>query len=157
MRIFKQTAEKYGAFLYKQYLNTIKETLESLSTDEGLKDIPWPNNLGEEVIALIYFAFDFGMAYGNETDIRDRIRDGFLDEFRPGGKLAELLESRSDEYGNAIKETSKEEPYERIGKAAANHIGIKNDPLVYLTFGSILGNNYTNVRDIVNINIEHLK
>lgn len=157
MSIFKQVAEKYGAILYKQYLDTIKKTLEAFSNDEGLKNIPWPNNLGEEVIALLYFAYDFGMAYGNETVIRDRIRDGFLDEFRPGGKLVELLESRSDEYGNIVKESSKEEPYKRIGKAVANHLGIGNDPLVFLTLGSIWGNNYTTVRDKVNQNIRNLK
>jgi uncharacterized membrane protein YuzA (DUF378 family) len=108
-------------------------------------------NLEFEIAALLYFAFDFGMAHGEETETRNKIRDAFL-EAKPINKVEyERITSRVEEYISALKlENDSERRQLLLGNVFAKHIGNANDAFVvswaWLQYGaaSKLANDLTN-------------
>lgn len=123
----KQKAEdgyfqEIGRELRKSYDKLCNEALASFK--ELAEDIERSENLELEIASLLYFAFDFGMAAGTETEIRNKIRDAFLEAKPIDDVEAERISSRVEEYLNELRtEHDRERQMLLLGNVFAKHTG----------------------------------
>lgn len=115
-------AEEFGALLRVSYAEMCIHALQKLN-EEIPSTTAVDSKLGDEVGALIYFAFDLGMASGTETTLRNRIRDGFLAAAPPSAGAAKLMADRSDEYATAMRNPDRERGMLALGKVFTDHTG----------------------------------
>jgi len=115
-----------GRELRRAYDKLCNEAFESFK--ELHEDIEVPQNLEFEIASLLYFAFDIGMASGTETEIRNKIRDAFL-EAKPIDEVeAERTSSRVEEYLNELRtEHDREKQMLLLGNVFAKHTGNEDD------------------------------
>lgn len=118
-----------GKKLRKSYDRLCNEVFHSFKElGEGKKHT---ENLEFEIACLLYCAFDLGMAHGKETEIRNRIRDAFL-EAEPINKVEyERIRSRIEEYINALRfEGDRERQSLLFGNVFAKRTGNADDIFV---------------------------
>ena len=151
----KLTAEQFGSSLQLEYINTYKNSLNKILNIRQ-SDIIWPDNTNNEVLALIYFAFDLGMSSGPETSLRNRIRDGFITASSIKPVTAEFLNNRCNEYSMALQIRDREKGILALGNVFANYTGHKDDiyiiMLAVIHFRTIL----KMVVDVINNSITKL-
>jgi uncharacterized membrane protein YuzA (DUF378 family) len=111
-----------GKKLRKSYDRLCNEAFDSFK--ELGEDRVIPENLESEIASLLYFAFDLSMAFGKETEIRNKIRDAFL-EAKPINKVEyEIITSRVEEYLSALRiENDREKQSLLFGNVFAKHTG----------------------------------
>jgi len=147
--------QEIGRELRRSYDKLCNEAFESFK--ELAEDIELPENLEFEIASLLYFAFDFGMASGTETEIRNKIRDAFL-EAKPIDELeAERTSSRVEEYLNELRtEHDRERQMLLLGNVFAKHTGNEDDISV-VTWASIqYGTTFRFVTDLMKEQLVHL-
>jgi hypothetical protein len=125
----KTTAEQFGAALRMAYVDMYRDALSKLRA-QASSGLTWPDNLENEVGALVYFAFDLGMSSGSETTLRNRIRDGFLAASPPPPEVARTLEERCSEYSDAMRSGDRQKGTLALGEVFAKHTGHEADVFV---------------------------
>jgi hypothetical protein len=122
------SAEDLGAFLRAAYDDSIITSTNNLR-EEVSSDAVFmrPAILPLEVAALLYFAFDFGMAAGPEKALRDRIRDGFLQARPMPEQLTDLLADRAEEYARALRSGEEAQRLFRLGSVFTKHTSSNED------------------------------
>lgn len=122
----KRTAEEFGASFRPAYVQLYNHILSKF-WQRVEHTISMEMTLTDEVAALIYFAFDFAMSAGDETSLRNRIRDGFRTTIPQIEGYAQLIADRCDEYARSIRATDREQGLLAVGNVFACHTGSDAD------------------------------
>jgi hypothetical protein len=130
----------------------IRDSLQSLFPDDVLAVDS--GTLQNEVMALLYFALNYGMASGaNDPAVNGFLRDGFLEGFQPAIHEQSICEQHLEEYVAALKqETAPSAPgasitigqrqFQAIGAVFAKHIGYEDNIFVIANAVSLCVNTF---------------
>ncbi len=92
------------ALFDEAYDNAYNSFLQMACAKEANRD-----DIKFEIVCLIYFSFDFAIAFTNRTTSGDRVRDLFISILGYRREIAEVIAARAIEYLNALKTEQSEE------------------------------------------------
>jgi hypothetical protein len=158
----RSTIDEFGASLKQMFLELVEHQTNSFLSQIELPEtiaaqLEWPAAVRQEVGALLYFAFDFGIASGKETLLRNGIRDAFLAVSPPPPSVGTLLSSRTEEYKAAMMEPDHIRQQLELGNVFAKHLGHDKDPFLATKAALSFKNAYSIVTGIVDKNMKRLR
>jgi hypothetical protein len=166
-KVFRQKKKKTEAFQiglsaglqFREYVRTMtRMASDFLRSPDNVLAVD-PETLQNEVMALLNFAYSYGMASGaNDRAASGFLHEGFLEGFSPSkAELSLICEDRLGEYSAALKaEKDRLKEYvaahleaeiggrqiAAFGAVFAKHIGYEDNAVVIAQAASMYGNTY---------------
>ena len=134
----------FGAELRASFENEVAESVSGYHRIE--EETKEPNFIEEEIRGLLFFAYDYAICSGNETTIRERIKQAFV-----ASKILDLTGLQrmlrlSQEYAKAFTQESDEaQQYSSVAKMFASNTKTTESTLVIDWASNIFRNTYLRV------------
>lgn len=126
---------------FTDYFNSSRDdsiqSFNKMVKDSGVNS----KNIDFEIRSLLFFSFDFGIASGPEVEVRNQIRDCFLESLNMSRNDMRLLNDRVMEYTNAYQDDYSGKLL-TIGNVFAKHTGNEADSIVVTWAILIFETNY---------------
>jgi len=124
------TIEQLAATLRTNYKEVVAHAKQQFYELEKY-GIELPSNADLEITLMAYAAFDYAMSQGPEIELRNKLRDLFLELDMPNQELLKNIVERCDEYSDVLNHMKNGDLVRlKVGKVLAKHLGHEDDPRI---------------------------
>lgn len=129
---------------YTNYCRDTYENYRNLNESSG-----FARNSKEEIDALIYFLFDFGLSNGPEIEIRTILRDYLLENVSKNNY--ELFSKRSEEYARELREGFSDNRMIKFGVKFSRNTGNTDDPRIVMWTNMVMKDSLDYIQKITQL------